>query len=489
MNELTLSLTELFQKAKSGEVQMHSSLGSRDESKQTKQFTTRIQKMKTICGLNTRMLVMKDIVLPFNPFTGVSDSVYNEKHPFRPILLVSQVIQQLKIICASNKELKAKYEKILGGSFSDGEEVSYSDYKLFKDKGFIKPRITTYYVVSVDLNGRNGFPEFKVNYTIDYTQLNSEGTYDIGQAPIHHSLAVLFNSICREEWKEQESLLKNSNATDDELTAARRNIFSKAPISFVKPKNLIPFFFFDINQDFPEISEENYTDVEKYLRYYSYTDKWQLAFDEANKDDTYDELIDYYDFTVKTPSSGSKSSKGTVYTDEDPNTIYQAMSINITDARKSIASGELNGKKYSSLFAPVNSVIYKYFEHSQEEEFKEDGKGFEQIMALSNRFRPIESVSDKLATAANEVFVEKFAGSPYFTESIRKANSDILTAMNPANILATAGYDDDELQEAAQEQNKTLTQMIAEASDNEDSIDLSEIPVENLDIDISTPQI
>ena len=206
MSEKTMSLQEMFTAAKSGAVQMHSALGSRDESRQTRQFTTRIQKMKTVCGLNSRMLIMKDIVLPFNPFTGSSDEVYNEKRPFRPILLPSQVIGQIKAMCAQDEELKALYERILGAAFSEGEEASYQDYMLFKSKGYIKPRITTYDVISVDLKGREGFPEFKVNYTVDSSQLNEERTYDVSNAPAHHKLAVLFNAICREEWKDQESM-------------------------------------------------------------------------------------------------------------------------------------------------------------------------------------------------------------------------------------------------------------------------------------------
>lgn len=482
MSEKTMSLQEMFTAAKSGAVQMHSALGSRDESRQTRQFTTRIQKMKTVCGLNSRMLIMKDIVLPFNPFTGSSDEVYNEKRPFRPILLPSQVIGQIKAMCAQDEELKALYERILGAAFSEGEEVSYQDYMLFKSKGYIKPRITTYDVISVDLKGREGFPEFKVNYTVDSSQLNEERTYDVSNAPAHHKLAVLFNAICREEWKDQESILKANHATDEQIATAKRNVFAKSPISFVKPKNLVPFFFFDLDQEFPDIKEENFMDIEKYIRFYSYTDKWQTAFEDVAKDPAYDELIDFYDFTVKTPSSGSTSTNGTVYTDEDPNAIYQALSINITDARKSIASGSFKGSKISELFKPVDAVISTYFINSQNEEMKEDGKGFEQIMALSNRFRPIESVADNLVSAAHEVLSESFANSKYFTEKIRKANSEILTAMNPRNILETAGFDEEELRAAEREQEQDLAAMILDANDDTE-FDLGDLGVSEVSLD------
>ena len=477
MSEKTLSLQELFANAMSGKVQMHSALGTRDESKQTKQFTTRIQKMKTVCGLNHRILVMKDIVLPFNPFTGDSDEIYNSVVPFRPILLVSQVIAQIKDICAKDEALRETYEKMLGGKFSDGEEVTYEDYCLFKRNGFIKPRIMTYDIVSVNLNGRCGFPDFKQKYTVDSSQLNADKTYDAANAPAHHKLAVLFNAICREKWKEQEAQLKANNATEEQISNARRSVFSESPISFVKPQNLIPFFFYDLGKEFPEIKEENFMDVEKDIRYYSYTDKWSIAFEEALKDDSYDELIDFFDFTVKTPKSGSTSANGVVYADDQPNAIYQALSITITDMRKSISSGSVGSKKIKDMFEPTYNAICAYFLHSQNEELKEDGKSFEKIMAASNRFRPIDAIESNLLQGCHEEFSENWASSKFFTQQIRMSNNDILIAMNPANMLETAGYDESELQTAANEQASSLKGLISDANDSEDpaEFDLNEL--------------
>lgn len=486
MNDAKLQLEALFNMAVSGEVQMHSALGTRDESRQTKQFTARIQKMKTICGLNHRILVMKDLVLPFNPFTGESNEYYNETRPFRPILLVSQSIEMIKKICKENNELCDFYKNLLNGEFDAEDNTTYNDYLLFKNANFIKPRITTYDVVSADFNGRAGLPEFKVKYTVDPTQLNSERTYDFDNAPLHHKLAVLFNSICREEWKDKEKDLKNS-LTDEQLQTARRQIFSQSPIAFVRPQNLVPFFFYALDEPFPEIKSENFMDVEKDIRFYSYTDKWQTAFEEVKKDDSFDELIDFFEFTVKTPTSGTKTTNGSVYTDDEPNAIYQAMSISVTDARKSISGGSLNGTAYLTMFSPVYDCIKSYFLYCQEEETKPDGKGFEQIMALSNRFRPIESVGDSLLQAAHEIFNEKFADSKYFTESIRKANNDVIVAMDPSRILETAGYEEEDLKEAEKQQQKSLKDLLDVSDDTLDtSFSIEDLGVEIADMDTNS---
>lgn len=440
------SIKSIFQQAQSGALKMHSVLGTRDESKQVKTFVTRISKMATVCGINARALVMKDIVLPFNPFTLEEDEIYNEKNKYRPILLVSQVIEGIKTICKENEELAKGYEELLGGAFSDCPEATLEDYLLFKHKGYIYPRVTSYYVTQVNMGGKQGLPEFKVRYTVDERELNEEKNYDYDKAPVHAQLASLFSAICREEWRAVKTVLDKNNVTDDEKESKRADIFSKSPISFVKPFNVLPFFFFPINTDFPVLKEENFMDIEKSIRFYNKTDKWITAFEEVKNSDALDELIDFYDFTVKTPKSGTPSANGKVLTDEDANAIYQALTITVTDGRVS-----LSNDKISKNFASAYQAIKSYFMNAQMEEMKEDGMSFEKIMSLSTRCRPIESIADAILPAACEVFNEKFADSPYFTENIRKQYDKILCLMNPKNAIATAEYDADELEEAGKE--------------------------------------
>lgn len=475
------SIKNIFQQAQSGALKMHSSLGTRDESKQVKTFVTRIAKMATVCGIKARALVMKDLVLPFNPFTLEEDETYNEKNKYRPILLVSQVIEGIKNVCKENEELAKGYEELLGGKFSDCPEATIEDYYLFKRKGFIFPRVTSYYVTQVNMNGKHGLPEFKVRYTVDERELNEEKGYDYEKAPVHAQLASLFNAICREEWNSIKTVLDKNNVTDEEKNTKRADIFSKSPISFVKPFNVLPFFFFPIGEKFPVLKEENFMDIEKSIRFYNKTDKWINAFEEVKQSEELDELIDFYDFTITTPNSGTVSSNGKVLTDEDSNAIYQALTITVTDGRYSLAQD-----KFRKDFANAYQAIKNYFINAQMEEMKPDGMSFEKIMSLSTRCRPIESIADAILPAACEVFNEKFADSPHFTESIRKQFDTILCRMNPKNAIATAEYDADELEAAGKEAFTDMQQFMKDVEEEE--LEMDEAPLPETDTDTEAAQ-
>ena len=327
-----MDLKEIFAKMNSGEVAAHSELGTRDESKQSRNFGTRIAKMKTVTGINARALVMKDVVIPFNPFTGKADDMYNKVTPFRPILLVSQVLSGLKDAMAENAEMKAFWEKDLNITFAAGAPTM-DEYRAFKAAGYIKPRVMSYPTVAMNFSGTHGFPDFKVKYTVDPTQLNEQGTYDYQTAPVWHKAAAFFNSMLKAEADEVVKNLEANGANKEAVQAQRRAVFQKSPVGFVSPSNLIPFLFFPLNEIPKPIEPDHAQELEAYMRYYSFTDKWTVPLKEAMSNPLYDEDMDFFDFTVKTPSSNDRKSNGQVYTDEDANALYQAMSIINTDGR------------------------------------------------------------------------------------------------------------------------------------------------------------
>lgn len=449
---MQLSLQELFQKATSGEVKLYSELGSRDEGKQTYQRPTRISKLATKCGHNLRILAMKDIVLPFNPFSGAPDEIYNSKTPFRPILLVSQAIQMIKLACANDTELASKYETILGGKFSDGD-VTFEDYLLFKKNKFIQKRVMSYNTVSVDVKGREGLPEFKVKYTVPWEDNTAE------TAPFYKQLTFLFYAILSKEWAEQEAQLKASGANGEAIQKAKSAVFAKSPIRYASSTNILPFFAFPLNEDLPVLSKDDLSAVEKHMFFYSKTDKFDSAFTEVDEDmeQMADYLIDFYDFHLTTPKSGKPKDKGGVYADDDPNAIYQAMGVKVTDSRYALKA---------ETFREISNVIAEYFKHSQEEQFREDGMSFERLLAISSRFKPMDSKLDSIVVACRTIFNESFATSKYFTEEVKKANAKTLLALDPNNALTVAAFDDDEVDAAHAQQVVDLAKTLETETDD-----------------------
>lgn len=460
-----MNLQEMFKKMGSGEVQAHSELGTRDESKQSKNFGTRIQKMKTVTGINARVLVMKDVVIPFNPFTGEADEQYNRKTPFRPILLVSQVIEGIKGACAENADLRARWEKELSLTFTDGP-ATLQEYQSFKARGFIKPRVMSYSTVAMNFGGTHGFPDFRVKYTVDPTELNENGTYDYDKAPLWHQAAIFFNSMLKPEADERKKKLEQNGQSKETIQNERRAVFSKSPVGFVNPTNLIPFIYLPLYEVPKKLDPEHPQELEQLMRFYSFTDKWTVPLKEAMEKPMFDEVIDFYDFTIKTPSSSDTKKNNQVYTDEDTMELYTAMTIGTTDGRLALKGGSTTvdgeSKPNEEVFANLMEVACAYFLYSQEQSSTEGGETFEKIMAASNRFRPITTALSNFLPACNEVFNTTFAASPYCTDEIKKANSTFFTAMNPQNAMALADADEEDLQEAQEAQRASVEALIQE---------------------------
>lgn len=462
-----MDLKEMFKKMGSGEMQAHSELGTRDEAKQTRNFGVRIQKMKTVTGINARALVMKDVVLPFNPFTGQADDNYNRKTPFRPILLVSQVIAGIKAACKENEELKAFWTQAQGVPFDfSKEEATMEEYVALKGRGFIKPRVMSYATVAMNFHGNYGFPEFRVKYTVPTADLNEEGTYDYDRAPAWHLAAAFFNGLLKPEADAKEKALKAQAQSKETISAERRAIFSRSPVGFVSPTNLIPFFYFPLSEVPGTFDPNHPADIEKVLRFYSFTDKWTVPLNEAMDNPLFDTDIDFFDFNIKTPSSKDTKPSGAVYTDDDSMELYTAMQIGNTDGRLALHGGftavEGVQKRNEEVYANFQETVKAYFLYSQEQSSVEGGETFEKIMAASNRFRPITQAMDNFLEACNDVYCSTFSSSQYCTENFLKANSKFLTAMSPDNAMMLAAADQDELDEAARDQQVSVKDMISE---------------------------
>lgn len=481
-----MNITDIFSRMNSGELKAHSELGTRDERKQVRSFGARFQKLKLTTDIYGRMLAMKDLSLDFNPFTMKEDEVYNHKTPFRPILLVSQTIALIKKACAENPELNKAWAEYLGREFDPGEEATMEDYCAFRARGHIMPRVTTYLTVNLSFGGICGFPQFATKYLVDVTKLNEDNRYDMENAPLHHLGAVFFGGLIQPEVDKVRSRMEKENATKEAISMATRQLYAKSPVGFVGPTNLLPVLYFPMNAAPPRLDPSNPQCLEQHIRYLSYTDKFVGPMGEMEKNPLFDSDIDFYDFTINTPSSKEQKPGGGVYTDNDSIDLYKAMSVRVTDSMLSFNSGKtvVDGmpKQNSELFESVIETAKAYFLESQAQSGIEDGDTFEKIMSKSTRFRTIESVMPKFLEACNEVFNAQFANSIYLTEDYKKANSEFFTAMNPANALALADSDDDDLEAAKQGARQAVSALIADASpDGVDALDL-EIP-EDADAD------
>ena len=480
-----MGLTEIFARMNSGELAAHSEMGTRDENKQAKSFGGRLQQLRTTVDLYAHVLAFKDVVLPFNPFTCEADNIYNAKKPFRPILLVSQVLTGIKEMCAKDADLAKKWNDMLGTDKIDWSvPPTMDDYYIFKNHGYIKPRVMSYSTVTLNFGGRCGMPEHARKYLVDASQLGEGNTYEGDNLPWHQRGAIFFHSILKQEADAAVAALEAQAAPPDAVKSARSNIMRRAPIGFVNQTNLIPFLYFPINACPDKLDPNDHTGFERNIRWMARNmDKWGNAIEEAMTSAIADEHMDVFDFTLRTPTSKQMKPNKQVYTDKDSLELYQAMTITVTDGRSSVVSGvtDDHGTQYknSDVYASIWEAAKNYFAYSQEQSGIEGGETFEKIMAMSHRFRPISSVEDKILAASHEVFLSSFSKSPYFTEEIKKANSEFFIAMNPDNALALAAVDDDELEEAAATQKTALADLISESNAaTSDSVTVEDIAID-----------
>ena len=481
----TMKIDEIFAQMNSGALTAHSELNTRNESKQTRSFSARFRKMPIATGIRAHALVMKDIVVRFNPFTGEKDDLYNDVTPFRPILLASQTIAGIKSACASNEALAAKWASVLGKELDWGGEVTLDDYYAFKEAGMVKPRIMSYATVAMNFNGAHGFSQYRQRYSIDPTKLNESYGYD-SNPPTEYQGAMFFHAMLRPEWEKAKAALEQNHANKETMTSQRQAIFAKSPIGFPTPSNLIPFIYLPLDEDVRDIDENDTGAFEQFIRFTGYsTDKWQTAMSEVLEKNLSDDNIDYYDFTINTPSKTATKNDGKVYTDNDTLEIYKAMTISVTDSRRSAWTGtsEIDKKTVpnSSLYAKVLEAAKNYFMYSQEQSGIVGGDTFEKLMAASNGFRPIDTVYDKLLPACYDVFKASFENSEYFTDAIRDANSDFYIAMNPHHAMALADAEEEELTEAAAKQKESMASIMASfAQDAKDAV--GDINFDNMQI-------
>ena len=198
-----MDLVSMFGKMRSGEFSAHSELGTRDEKKQTKNYGSRISKMKTATGINARAMVMKDTVIKFNPFTGRTDEVYNSDTPFRPILLPSQVLSGINVACAEDTQLKKFWEDQISARIPEGTPTM-EEYYAFKARDFIQPRVHTFHTVSLNFGGIAGFPTFRSKYVVPSEDLNAGGNYEWDNAPVWEIMARFFYAMLKLEADEVE---------------------------------------------------------------------------------------------------------------------------------------------------------------------------------------------------------------------------------------------------------------------------------------------
>lgn len=224
----------------SGEISTKSKLNLRNESKQERKRGARLPFLKKEKNKTSKLLILTDLSLGFNPFSGeVEKDGYNSESKFRPELSFETVALSLKKFYNENEEIKEKFLEQMGISSWDTSNVGVitkEDLEVLDSAK--KPRIFSFNMLSVVSKTLNG-NERPATFRVDYSR-NEIGDPIVPEGesyPKNLEISSFYNTIAMEKYNEW--LEENQSAPDKVKDEKRREFLKENPISSDYPKNFM----------------------------------------------------------------------------------------------------------------------------------------------------------------------------------------------------------------------------------------------------------
>lgn len=245
-----VSIDDFISKMKNKEVSTSPFEDIRNESNQKKNFGRRIPFLKKEKNSRIKLLPLKTIAFPFDPFTVEATDEYNEENKFRTEASAYTMMMAFKKYYNDNQEAKTafmKKAKVAEWNTEDVENLTKQDIDTFAE--FTFPFIFSLPVVHVNnkiVTGNANGADYKIDIKrnevgaiLDQWE-DKEG--NINETPKYiktaMTMAGFFSSIALTEYNEW-LLTEGANKTDDDKAKHKMNLMSNSPISEDKPKNYL----------------------------------------------------------------------------------------------------------------------------------------------------------------------------------------------------------------------------------------------------------
>lgn len=199
---------EVLKKLKSGAISGKSALNTRDESKQTKSSLAYVPWLKKEAKKTSRLIIPKEVAIPFDPFLCEETEQYNPSNKFRPFLSVSTTIRVIKQACQEDAELKERWENKTGVAnwdVSDASIVTDQDKEVFRN--YIVVRIFSINATKVNMSTVTG-RDFAASYAVD-VQRDPLTEQLVGEMPDWMKVSKLLSDIAYEEIKYVEGVIQS----------------------------------------------------------------------------------------------------------------------------------------------------------------------------------------------------------------------------------------------------------------------------------------
>ena len=235
-----MTRAELLEMMRNQKIEGKSKLHMRSESIQNKMSQKRLPMLKKELRKKSKLLVVAELALPFDPETGSSDE-WNVDNKWRPPVSATTAALLVKANADANEDLKKLLMKRAGVTEWDtsSEEFTKQDWDVFRP--YRVPRIFTVPVVHINIPVMT-----KSSYGRDYAisvQRDPETCEVIGEEPGIFKVNRLFQDIAYEEVREYQKRVDNKEEgflhTEQQQKEYKSQIFRKNPVSDDKPSNWV----------------------------------------------------------------------------------------------------------------------------------------------------------------------------------------------------------------------------------------------------------
>lgn len=385
----------------------------RNESLQTKTQVPRINRLKKERKKKSKLLVLREVALDFDPITGLETDTYNRDSKYRPAISATTMMLNLKELAEANEATKMAILRKSGLDVSEWDTTDFTTLNQQDKEVFLKhlyPSIYTVNICKVRLKSvaNNAFGR---DFQVDVVRDKMTGQV-IGEEPLPLKLNRFLNMISSEEYNAfAEENKDNGKYTDDDLKEMRNKIRDKTVlISSDRPSNFAIAIEIPLNErteipnDFSLKGWEK-SDFISHMVLIPVSGKFKDAINNYKDGNYYkaDKHNDFLEIDMYCTNDEDKMELG-------KNTSYEKPSETIKD------------------HADYNIFVNSF------REFMDNDNNLEGIFQASNFISPMTKETEDALCDAVAAFIPE--NDPRLTANVISANSEVVNRMYSDELTA-----------------------------------------------------
>lgn len=401
---MSVKFEEIMKKMKEAGETGSSKLNMRSEALQEKPKAARFSMLKKDKKKKSKILIVKELAIPFNPATGEEDAQFNPRTKWRPPYSATSVMLLVKGMVNENEDAKAAFMDRAGVDVwdtTDLENVTEQDKAVLGK--YLTPRIFTIPQVNVNIPTIAGNNKFGKNYTLSVETDPITGEYT-GEIPLILQAHKFFIETAYEELDEYNKQIEAQIVKHDESQQKEHKsaIFNKVPISDLKPANFVQIIEIPLDSQYGLAKEDELRSATAdSISSNVCLARLNVALNDAiNKFKSgelgrFDKYIDFYAFDMSCPNDT-----------DDPAEI----------GRRTVFEKEVDALADLAYFPSLNVAMMEYLDNEQKLE--------EKVYRSAFVTKYDESAENRLAIALKDVID---LDNKYVTQKVLEANANFIS--------------------------------------------------------------